>query len=299
MPIIPVPPTISGTTFPPKLRSNGTMVSSVSTRRDAWTRVKVTLAGMTTKKVKTTPNRRIAIALKDMAVFSLSILIDETCKNAHVDRNVNGHLFCESKDSSWDRNLLPHLQWCQTAEPCLWAWLRDDNVCPGKRKLCAEDKSHNVCESSWEEVDDGQNGKNSCNPLYGKCVDNEDAQATESRTESTKMSDGSANTRRDKLWLRRLFWVFVDGRVGIFGWEGFEGDGVLWRFDHNERWYQTTESVFNHKHGKQEGNKSRDEHDSSPCWDLDLVTMLSVSIKPTSDERSGNVHFDVLLKERR
>merc|ERR1711939_44004 len=80
---------------------------------------------------------------------------------------------------------------------------------------------------------------------------------------------------------------------------GFEGDGVLWRFDHNERWYQTTESVFNHKHGKQEGNKSRDEHDSSPCWDLDLVTMLSVSIKPTSDERSGNVHFDVLLKERR
>ena len=54
-----------------------------------------------------------------------------------------------------------------------------------------------------------------------------------------------------------------------------------------------------HKHGKQEGNKSRDEHDSSPCWDLDLVTMLSVSIKPTSDERSGNVHFDVLLKERR
>lgn len=50
----------------------------------------------------------------------------------------NGKLLSDSEDSGWASDLLPCLNRWNAAEPWLWAWIRDHDVCPGQRQCCTE-----------------------------------------------------------------------------------------------------------------------------------------------------------------
>ena len=111
--------------------------------------------------------------------------------------------------------------------------------------MCAEDSSD---DRSEEEGDEG--AEHARDPLYDECVDDEEGDSAESRTETTlglEVLDGCAEAGGDGLLLDEEelgLGGFVDGCVGVFGREGFEDDG-FWGFNHEEGGNQTTECVFN------------------------------------------------------
>lgn len=109
----------------------------------------------------------------------------------------------------------------------------------------------------------------------------------------------------------------VDGRVGVFGRERLEGDGVGWRLDDEEGGDDTAEGVFNlreladadadssskrayHKHNSHEEEHRRRQHHGSPGRDivLDLVAMFGVDGHSPADEGVCDGH-DGRCNERR
>jgi hypothetical protein len=108
-------------------------------------------------------------------------------------------------------------------------------MCPCEGKLGTDNTSDDIRECSRNEGNECDHGRD---PVHKDYVDNEDSETAESCSATTygvEESNCAAEAGGDRLWLRvdRLG-VLVECRIGIFSREGFEDDGRLRGFDHNE-----------------------------------------------------------------
>lgn len=118
-------------------------------------------------------------------------------------------------------------------------------MCPCEGKLGTDNSSDDIRECSWDEGDECNHGRD---PVHGDNVDNEDSKTAEPGSATTygvEESHCAAEAGGYRLWLRvgRLG-VLVECGIGIFSREGFEDDGLLRGFDHNEGGNYAAEGVL-------------------------------------------------------
>jgi hypothetical protein len=170
-------------------------------------------------------------------------VLSEASQFKESQRYKDSDLLRNSKNSSWDSHLPPY-SWRRNATvPALGVGLGNDDLCPGQRKLCADDGCNNSGYSVWDERNEY---KHPCDPSYKDCIHDEHSETSEASTEapnSLEVLHRSAEAGGYVCWSGRLFRVFVNCGVGIFDCEGLEGNSLLRGFDHKEGGEDAAEGV--------------------------------------------------------